>query len=501
MENTDYSNFDFDAAESTYQDMLKNENPNNVNILNVIGDLHDSLSKVSSEHGNFLKGALPMLEDSGSVTREISSADAKYVQIMNAVGELVQQRSVDTNGSVDAPSSAASSSGGASGGGTGGYSSGYSDSGSNYSGSSGSSSGFQSGVVGESAGSNITPSSSKGSDDLVRDASSLKVTSNGEYGVSSSDIDVDDFQTSAYGGLTNPTVAAVGGAVSSGAVGVVSSVGSDSAYVNNDYALGNHVVEQSFISNMTDDERNSFVNKLEDVGYNKKEIEAIINGDVQTSKVLVDELSDTLEKAYISNPGIREDIKSLYGVDVFNDDGMIDDNKLSLVLTIDDYSGKDDYSIINTLSSKYGINMVDQNVLESYAGQLESLILKKFDIKNAIEKKYGFDVYNPDCTINKDRLTLAMLIDKKGGNEYSLASIISDVDNSELTDIVETSLIRPSANGDANKNGSGGVYAAIAAAGALGIAGVGAGVLIDKKNKEEKNNNKDNADAVVSVEE
>ena len=76
------------------------------------------------------------------------------------------------------------------------------------------------------------------------------------------DIDVDDFQTSAYGGLTNPTVAAVGGAVSSGAVGVVSSVGSDSAYVNNDYALGNHVVEQSFISNMTDDERNSFVNKL-----------------------------------------------------------------------------------------------------------------------------------------------------------------------------------------------------------------------------------------------
>ena len=94
-----------------------------------------------------------------------------------------------------------------------------------------------------------------------------------------------------------------------------------------------------------------------------------------------------------------------------------------------------------------------------------------------------------------------MLIDKKGGNEYSLASIISDVDNSELTDIVETSLIRPSANGDANKNGSGGVYAAIAAAGALGIAGVGAGVLIDKKNKEEKNNNKDNADAVVSVEE
>ena len=282
---------------------------------------------------------------------------------------------------------------------------------------------------------------------------------------------------------------------------MVSSVGSDSAYVNNDYALGNHVVEQSFISNMTDDERNSFVNKLEDVGYNKKEIEAIINGDVQTSKVLVDELSDTLEKAYISNPGIREDIKSLYGVDVFNDDGMIDDNKLSLLLTIDDYSGKDDYSIINTLSSKYGINMVDQNVLESYAGQLESLILKKFDIKNAIEKKYGFDVYNPDCTINKDRLTLAMLIDKKGGNEYSLASIISDVDNSELTDIVETSLIRPSANGDANKNGSGGVYAAIAAAGALGIAGVGAGVLIDKKNKEEKNNNKDNADAVVSVEE
>ena len=179
----DYSNFDFDAAESTYQDMLKNENPNNVNILNVIGDLHDSLSKVSSEHGNFLKGALPMLKDSGSVTREISSADAKYVQIMNAVGELVQQRSVDTNGSVDAPSSAASSSGVASGGGTGGYSSGYSDSGSNYSGSSGSSSGFQSGVVGESAGSNITPSSSKGSGDLVRDASSLKVTSNGEYGV------------------------------------------------------------------------------------------------------------------------------------------------------------------------------------------------------------------------------------------------------------------------------------------------------------------------------
>ena len=134
------------------------------------------------------------------------------------------------------------------------------------------------------------------------------------------------------------------------------------------------------------------------------------------------------------------------------------------------------------LSSKYGIDVVDQSLLNNYVKEFESMFMKNADIRNKFIEKFGFDAFNSDGTINKDRMTLAMIIDEKGAGKYSIASFISD---NKVKDVI-TSLgndVTKIASKN-NKKSSAFPYVAGGAA-ALGAA-VGAGVFATKKSKEKE---------------
>jgi oligopeptide transport system substrate-binding protein len=64
--------------------------------------------------------------------------------------------------------------------------------------------------------------------------------------------------------------------------------------------------------------------------------------------------------------------------------------------------------------------------MSNYTKELESMFMKDSNIRKLFMEKYGFDIYNPDGTINKDRLALAMLIDKKSNGKYSLDAFLKE---------------------------------------------------------------------------
>ena len=90
--------------------------------------------------------------------------------------------------------------------------------------------------------------------------------------------------------------------------------------------------------------------------------------------------------------------------------------------------------------------------------------------------------------------TLALLIDSKGTQDYSIGSIIADANVSSLSSALDANLVKPIGNAGDTKGGNGlGAMSVIAGVGVLGAAGVGAGVTISRRNKEK---NKDQNDDI-----
>ena len=74
---------------------------------------------------------------------------------------------------------------------------------------------------------------------------------------------------------------------------------------------------------------------------------------------------------------------------------------------------------------KDGNSSVNKTVLDKLDSALQKLNNDGSDVRQVILEKYGFDVFNEDGTVNKDKLALALLIDGKDPNDdYDLVNLL-----------------------------------------------------------------------------
>ena len=267
------------------------------------------------------------------------------------------------------------------------------------------------------------------------------------------------------------------------ALGDVGGLGAAGSTVldNIDYPSGNYTVAQGFAERLTDEEKDEVTKILDEYGYTKEEIEAVLNGEFNTSKILVDRMSKEMQDIIESDPGIRNEILARYGFDIYTETGELDKDKLALALYLDDMNGQDEFSLISMLSDR-GVNLVDMDLMGQYSDQLENLLLSNYNIKKLLSDKYGFDFYNLDGSINKDRLILAMLIDEETGT--SLLDVINEAATGDVFSTLNTSINSlqrptPTSSGGGAGLGTAAVLTAAGAAGAIGYA-------VHKKKKKEK---------------
>ncbi len=72
-----------------------------------------------------------------------------------------------------------------------------------------------------------------------------------------------------------------------------------------------------------------------------------------------------------------------------------------------------------------GEPIVPKLIVENVSGDLEELYKKNPSLRQKLKDLYGFDIFNDDGTINKDKLAIALLIDKKNPNDqYDLQTMI-----------------------------------------------------------------------------
>lgn len=497
------TNLDWDSIESTVND-LDGYRPVDSELTSLT-DLSSYLSEVSSAHCNFLTGDIINNLDpsSNGVAGDYKSAGDDYNSLISKLNNVLGYRSIDSDGSV---ASSGGGGGASSGGGaySGGGSGGGMNSGSTY---------YGSGTSAPPASEMSKLSASSGSISPSIDSEAIlsrKTESPTTTDSSTASASLGSIRSSAGSsvlGATGGVVSSVGGAIGGAALGsIVGSVGglggpgSGSAVSSINYPMGNYSVSSGFAHAFSDDEKQSITKVLEANGYSKEDIEKIFNGEYDTSNVLMESVSESLGEVAKKDPGLRDTIINKYGFDIFNEDGSINNDKLSMALHIDNMNGKDNYSMISLLSDQYGVNLVDQNNLNNFSNQFESLILKDYAIKDKIVSRYGFDIYNSDGTVNKDRLTLAMLIDSKKTDGVSLASIANEAISSDINDYLNTSI--RSVNAPSKGDSLPGLIPVAATVAAVGAAsGIGVAAHINKKKKSETSEKSDSerVDNIISL--
>ena len=488
------SNLDWDKIQSTVSDLETYHAVDRE--LSCLSDLETYLSDISSNHCNFL-GELPKSLDpnvSDGVAGFFKSTNDSYNNLISKLKGVLSYRSIDSDGTVSSSGGSGSYSGGSS----------YSSSPATHVSGTGAPSASTLSQLSSAAGKSSPSISSDGVLSRKLDGSSTggshAATSVGSVGSTTGTSAL----TSAQGAMsTGGVVSAVGGALGGttlgavvGEVGGLGGTGTTSLLSSTNYSMGNYHVGDNFKEDFSDSERQSVTNILENYGYSKEEIDTIFNGEYDTSNVLVEGVSSSLGDAVRSNPGLREEIINQYGFDVFNTDGSINNDKLSMALYIDDLNGKDNYSMISLLSNN-GVNIVELGSLNNYSNQFESLILKDYSVKDKIINQYGFDIYNTDGTVNKDRLTLAMLIDSKKGNGITLSSIANETISSDINSYLNTSIKSIKSNSN-NKNVSGFVPLAATVAAGGAAAGIGIATQIAKNSKKEKKDS-ERVDNILSI--
>ena len=193
--------------------------------------------------------------------------------------------------------------------------------------------------------------------------------------------------------------------------------------------LQQYVVDPDAFASLPAEEQEAIIDKLREVGYTDQEIEDIINGRKGIPAPFVSEISGALEDALKDHPELRDEIKNLYGFDIFNDDGSINYTKLAMAIFTDMKDPNDKYDLIKLLYEKYGIELVPRDELMWLAEELMRSLQLDPDLRRRLLELYGFDIFNPDGTINYYNLIIAMLMDKVDPNDkFNLLKYLINVD-------------------------------------------------------------------------
>ncbi len=257
-----------------------------------------------------------------------------------------------------------------------------------------------------------------------------------------------------------------------------------------DNAFGSHKLTKESWDSLSETEKEKVKKKLKDLGYTDSEINDILNGGASIPKLSLDAVANTLEEAIKTNPGLREEIISRYGFDVFNSDGSVNKDKLAIALMMDNASGTDKYSLIELLHSNYGIDVVDSSLYNELANRLEKYIVDSPTLRQKLIDRYGFDIFNADGTINRDKLTLAILMDNQSNSdEYDLTKLLDELFGAEEEAIPVVSnppqVVKIETPQEPTKKKKSNALPVLLGLGAAGAA-VGGGVYLAKKKKEEE---------------
>ena len=127
------------------------------------------------------------------------------------------------------------------------------------------------------------------------------------------------------------------------------------------------------------------------------------------------------------NPELRQKLIDIYGIDIFNPDGTVNKAKLTLLFLMDEKSSKDTYSIINLLHNEFGVDLVSSSRISDMMSKLLKALKKSPLIRKLLIKRYGFDIFNKDGTINYERLVKALLMDDVSPNDaFDLGKLIDE---------------------------------------------------------------------------
>ena len=492
------TNFPYETVQtsiSTLQGAAPEENE-----LNIFTTGLDGLSEISTEHDNCLQTLLTDCENGGALYTAYSNSVEEFKKLISdATDAIGKYHNADSDGSVDPPA------------GTGGLP-GDSPGGNPGSGSPGSGNPGASDPGGTPPQNRqVTPSTPErpGNDGVDYPSTTPTAPSGGDTSDPGTNPGAVDGGNTPDGISVDPAaagagvgaVAAVGGLSDGSEVGGKGGPGGEGGSVFGDNPLGNYTPDPSTWDSLPENVQNDIINKLKGLGYSDEQIESIINGNEPIPQVAIDALSDTLADAVAAHPELRDLIKEQYGIDIFNPDGSVDKDKLAIALFMDEASDNDSLDLIGLLHDQYNIDVVDSSLLNDMSNKLLEALSKNGDIRNLIIQKYGFDIFNDDGTINKNKLILALLMDKKNATDgYDLSQTLLDlVGNGYSLDDIVSSVIRPNTNSNV-KSGS---FAALPLSIALGLGAtastVGGGMKYVKDKK--KNDNKEEVKSEDEIEE
>ena len=175
--------------------------------------------------------------------------------------------------------------------------------------------------------------------------------------------------------------------------------------------LEHFYIDSDIWNSLPKEVQDMILSRLKEVGYSPEEIEKIIHGEMGIVSVIGNTLKETLEEIYSTNPEIREILKELYGFDIFNEDGTVNMDRLISLLLIDQKDGMDQYSLITLLHDQFGIELIPDEEVKKLMQLLEKYVKDNPFLRALLIRKYGFDIFNPDGTVNYEKLIMALLID------------------------------------------------------------------------------------------
>lgn len=176
-------------------------------------------------------------------------------------------------------------------------------------------------------------------------------------------------------------------------------------------ALEDYPITKEDLSDLSSDDSKTIEEKLRLVGYTDDEIRDFQEGNMKLPKVVVSDVATALEETLQSHPELRDKLKERYGFDLFYEDGTINPTKLASALVIDAKNSNDGYDLLKMLSNDYDKDLIGMGNMTQFANKINDAMELNPELRNQLAEKYGFDIFNPDGTVNEDKLRYALMID------------------------------------------------------------------------------------------
>ena len=470
------TSFNIEKAQAALSN-LQSEAPQENEMNNIFTQAANELKPLSSQHDGFLDGYIGQLEPGGELYSGFETVNNEYTDYMEKLSSAIEKMQAERNGRVDRETGGTTSTGG-----------------------------------NPSPSSDIKPSETPPGDTpttpIVPGVPTSNVPGNetpegttppGTTPGATTGKPVGDTPT---GPGETPAAAAAGiaaaTAIASDEIGGLGSPDGIEDPVHSNNPFGDHSIPESTFTNMTSEEQAVVRNKLKELGFSDNEIDEILRGVGTVPSVEIDPVASALEKALAKDPSLRQQLIAKYGFDIFNADGTVDKDRLALALMMDNKNGTDDFSLLDLLRTKYGISVVNPTDFTNLSSRLESLLKKYPDLRDKLIAKYGFDIFNPDGTINRDKLVIAMLMDQQNGSDsYDLIKLLNELYGEEGLATLLGSVAKPVKAAEV-KNSGVGVVPIAAGIGAIGALAGGTALLIKKKKDEEEEEEQNEDDALLN---